>query len=147
MSSSSDAAHCRPANSSSASVQEVALAIFRSAYVVGRRFVAGPWTPRIPAEHEWTVMARDGSVAVLAHDVFEVARYFCRLESGELPLEADAEIIMMPTDAEIEVQNFTERHWYTLSTKALEEHAREHATRALRWANLRARLRALRGAQ
>ena len=41
----------------------------------------GPYTPAVPAEHSWAVLGLRGNPIFLAHDAFEVARAFCRLEA------------------------------------------------------------------
>lgn len=56
----------------------------------------GPWTPAVPDDFSWAVLGLQGEPLVLAHDAFEVAYAFARLESGEMELDG---VMLVDRDA------------------------------------------------
>jgi hypothetical protein len=79
-------------------IQAVAVELLARGEVAGKRFRVGLNVEANPRTHEWAV-DRAGKTMVLAHDAFEAARWFLRLESGQIStiveppyeLESDAE--------------------------------------------------------
>ena len=67
--------------------------------VTSSRFSVGPWTPAVDDGFAWAVLDRNGAPLMLAHDAFEVALYFCRLEEGTAEVEGFP--IEVPTDTEL----------------------------------------------
>jgi len=67
--------------------------------VTSERFSVGPWTPAVSDGFSWAVLDKHGAPLMLAHDAFEVALYFARLEEGTADVEGFA--IEVPTDVEL----------------------------------------------
>lgn len=55
--------------------------------VTSPSFSVGPWTPAVADGFSWAVLDKLGAPLLLAHDAFEVALYFCRLEEGTAEIE------------------------------------------------------------
>lgn len=53
--------------------------------VLSPRYSVGAWTPAVDDGFSWAVLDAGGYPLMLAHDSFEVALYFCRLEDGTVP--------------------------------------------------------------
>ena len=60
----------------------------------------------------WAVVYKDGTVLFVAHDVFEVARWYCFAESGEMEVGPDTPPYWLPTDAKQAARMFEERTMY-----------------------------------
>ena len=67
--------------------------------VTSDRFSVGPWTPAVADGFSWAVIDKHGAPLLLAHDAFEVALYFCRLEEGTA--EVEGQLIKALTDTEL----------------------------------------------
>jgi hypothetical protein len=57
----------------------------------------------------WAVVYKDGRVLFTAHDVFEVARWYCGAESGQMEYDPEAPLYALPSDAEIAQRYLEER--------------------------------------
>lgn len=64
--------------------------------------------------YPWVVVTRDSRVAFAAHDVFEVARWYCGVESGEWEVDLTAPTYVLPTDAQQARNVFLDRYAHLL---------------------------------
>lgn len=106
---------CAMLHDDAASVQDVAVSLLARGVVLGRRFSLGAYTPAVPGDDDpdWAVVGRTG-VAYLAHDAFEAARWFCRLESGDFGYDPAAPPMVHPTDRVLAQLDFTQNYWHLI---------------------------------
>ena len=84
---------------------EVLVALCTRGVFLGARFSVGPHTPSVrdATTPEWAVLDLSGSPVVLAHDAFQAARWFAKVEQGEIDLSDYGLLelpICLPSDAD-----------------------------------------------
>lgn len=97
-------------------VEAVCLTVLERGAVLGRRVSVGPYTPAVRelSTPDWCVTHRNGAVLFTAHDVFEVVRWYCRAESGQMEYDQAGPTYALPTDAEIVGRDFQDRYAHIL---------------------------------
>lgn len=95
-------------------VEAVCLTAMARGAVLGRRVSVGPHTPAVRDQStpDWCVTHRNGSALFTAHDLFEVVRWYCYAESGQMEYDPAAPAYALPADAEIVAREFEERTMY-----------------------------------
>lgn len=85
-------------------VKAVCQTIFHRGTVLGRRVSV------CVLDQVWAVISRAGVVHFIAYDVFEVARRYCLIESGQADyFDLSAPTEFQPTDAQIAEMDFEDR--------------------------------------
>jgi hypothetical protein len=90
-------------------VARVAAEVLSKGYVLGamRGYSVGPLTMAVEDEHPWCIISRRCQIVARAHDLFEVALRFVRLEAGAESEPAGEDVV--PSDAEAWAAGAAER--------------------------------------
>jgi hypothetical protein len=70
--------------------------------VVGDKFSAVPYTPDVPDGFPYAVLDLGGAPVILAHDAYDTAVWFCKLESGAIDAPEGAPICLVSNEVACE---------------------------------------------